>query len=280
MNGRRLAPAAGLIWIAGAGAVGAQDWHTLESSRQLKTNDPAQVRVEYAAGTIDLVPTADGMLYRMKLTYDADRSQPVASFDETARSVTIGTRSASANWNRGTKEGSTFRAELTRNVPLRLSLELGAAQGNIQLGGLRLQELSLKTGATKLQVDFAEINRESLANFDLDVGAAEVKVTRAGNARAGRTQINVGVGSLDYDLDGAWTGDADFSVNLALGKFTLRVPTDVGVRVTASTFLVDFARDDLEKRGNAWYSHNYDSAKRRVTINMSAAFGEFTLIHR
>ena len=262
-------------------SVGAQEWRTLESSRQLGAlTGKASVRVEYAAGTIDLRPTVDAFLYRTKLTYDAERSQPIATFDETTRTVTIGTRSASSNWSRGTKEGSTFRAELTRNLPLRLSLELGAAKGDIQLGGLRLQELSLATGATKLHIDFSEPNRELLARFDLDVGAAEVAVTHAGNARASRTKVNIGVGSLDYDLDGQWEGDMDLSVNLALGKFTLRVPADVGVRVNAHTFLIDFARTGLEKRGSAWYSAGHDSAKRHVTIQLSAAFGEFNLVHR
>lgn len=252
----------------------------MESSRQITASGPASVRVEYAAGTVNLVPTNDAVLYRMKLRYDAERSQPVATFDETARSVTIGTRSASSNWSRGSKEGSTLRAEISRSVPLRLAMELGAAKGTIQLGGIRLQDLSIKTGATHLQIDVSEPNKEPLANFDLDVGAAEMKFTHAGNARARRAQFNVGVGSLDYDLDGAWDGDADLSVSLALGKFTLRVPADAGVRVTASTFLVDFARDGLEKRGNAWYSNGYDSAKRRVTVAVSAALGEFKLVHR
>lgn len=263
-----------------ANSAAAQDWQTIESSREVKAGGAASVRIEYGAGTIDLLPTNDALLYRMKLKYDAERSQPISTFDEAARSITIGTRSASSNWNKGSKEGSTMRTELSRNVPIRLSMELGAAKGNIQLGGLRLQDLAIHTGATQLQIDVAEPNKEALANFDLDVGAAELKFMHAGNTRARRTSVNVGVGSLDYDLDGAWDGDADLAVNLALGKFTLRLPADAGVRVTASTFLVDFSRDNLEKRGNAWYSHNYDSAKRRVSVSVSAALGEFNLIHR
>ncbi|MCX5756838.1 MAG: LiaF-related protein [Gemmatimonadetes bacterium] len=112
------------------------------------------------------------------------------------------------------------------------------------------------------------------------VGAAEITVTRAGNARASRASLNVGVGSLDYDLDGAWTGDTELSINLALGKFTLRVPPDAGVRVTGNSFLVDFDKAGLEKRGNTWYSPGYDVAKQRVTIQMSAAFGQFNLMRR
>ena len=52
------------------------------------------------------------------------------------------------------------------------------------------------------------------------------------------------------------------------------------VWVDAQTFLVDFSRTGLEKRGNAWYSPGYDTAKRRVSIQVSAAFGEFNLLRR
>jgi hypothetical protein len=259
----------------------AQEWRTLESSRQLRGADAASVRVEYAAGTIDIVPTTDAMLYRMRLRYDAERSAPIASFDEASRSVSIGTRSAtSSGWNKSTREGSTLRLDLTRNAPLRLALELGAARGDLQLGGLRLADLTLKTGATELRVDFAEPNRESLANFDLDVGAAGVTVTRAGNARASRVHINVGAGTLDYDLSGDWQGDADLSANIAVGQLTLRVPMDAGVRITAKTFMAGFDRAGLEKRGDAWYSPGYDSAKRRVTANVTAVLGSFDLVRR
>jgi hypothetical protein len=272
--------AGAVLALAGVPALQGQDWHTLESSRQLRSTEPASVRVEYAAGTIDLAPSASAVLYRMSLKYDAEQSSPIALFDEAARSVTIGTRSATSHWNGGHREGNTLRAELSRTVPLRLSLELGAAKGTLQLGGLRLQDLSLKTGATRMRIDFAEANPEALRNFDLDVGAADVTVTRAGNARAAQTRINVGVGSLDYDMAGAWEGETELSVNLALGNLTLRIPQDAGVRIAAQTFLVDFEKAGLEKRGSAWYSPGYDNARRRVSAHVSAAFGNLELIRR
>lgn len=267
--------------MAGPRITGAQEWRTLESSRQLRTSDPASVRVEYAAGTIDIAPTTDPLLYRMRLRYDAGRATPVAAFDEAARSLTIGTRTASSvTWSRHTREGSRLHAELTRAVPMRLALELGAAHGDIQLGGLRLTDLSLKTGATELHIDVSELNRESMASFDVDVGAADVTITHGGNVRAERVRINVGAGSLDYDLSGAWEGETEVSANVAIGGLKLRVPADAGARVTAKTFLAGFERLGLEKRGNAWYSPGYDSARRRVTVNVTAVLGGFELIRR
>jgi hypothetical protein len=241
----------------------------------------ASVRVEYGAGTIDLGPTGDAVLYRMKLRYDAELTGPVASFDEAARSVTIGTRSAgSKGWRSGAREGNTLRAELSRAVPMRLALELGATRGNLALGGLRIADLSLKAGASETTLDFDSPNTEALGMFDLDVGAAHVIIQRGGNARARRVHVNIGAGQLDYDLTGDWDGEVDLTANVAVGSMTLRVPADVGIRVNAKTFLADFGRTGLEKRGGGWVSPGYDSAKRRVLVNVTAVLGNFEIVRR
>lgn len=241
----------------------------------------ASVRVEYGAGTIDLVPTDDAVLYRMKLRYDAERSAPVASFDAAARSVTLGTRSAGAKgWRSGAREGSTMHAELSRAVPMRLALELGATRGTVALGGVRIADLSLKAGASETTLDFATPNPEALGMFDLDVGAAHVTLHRGGNARARRVHVNIGAGELDYDLTGDWSGEVDLTANVAVGSMKLRVPPDAGIRVHAKTFLADFGKAGLEKRGSAWVSPGYDAAKRRVLVNVTAVLGGFEVIRR
>jgi hypothetical protein len=270
-----------LAVLTAPSSVAAQEWRSLESSRQLRGDGPMSVRVEYAAGTVDLVPTDDRVLYRMRLRYDAERSAPLSVFDEAARTLTIGTRSAGTTaWRSSPREGNTLHAELARGVPMRLTLELGATRGDIELGGLRLTELMMRAGASETRIDFSAPNPESLALLDLDVGAASVSVRRGGNARAQRVHVNVGAGSLDYDLSGSWDGEVDLSANVAVGSMVLRVPVDVGVRVTAKTFLADFSRSGLEKRGEAWVTPGYDSAKRRVRGHVTAVLGGFEIIRR
>lgn len=60
-----------------------------------------------------------------------------------------------------------LRIGLTRDAPRRLSLELAAARGDLQLGGLRLADLALKTGATEWRVDVSTANREPQAKIVL-----------------------------------------------------------------------------------------------------------------
>jgi len=274
----RLLPGVCLVLLSATPAF-AQRWRTLDASRQLREVTPISVRVEYAAGKLDLAPSTSPLLYHVNLRYDADRTEPLVRFDTVARSLAIGLR-AHGKWHRGDAEENTMVAELSRELPMDLALELGAAKGDLRLGGLRLRRFSLKGGAAELNLDFDQPNPERIGTFGLDVGAADVTVRRGGNARAEAINVNVGAGALDYDLAGAWTGDVDVSANVAVGSFMLRVPADAGVQVSTRTFLVSFDKAGLQKRGDAWYSPGYERAERRVRVNLNAVIGEFELIRR
>jgi len=44
------------------------------------------------------------------------------------------------------------------------------------------------------------------------------------------------------------------------------------------TFLTSFDSEGLVKRGNAYYSLDYEDADRRLTIDIDAAFGSITVV--
>ncbi len=270
--------------LAASNAEG-QHWRTLDASRQLVESDTSalSVRVAYGVGKFDLRPAAGPMLYSMSLRYDADRAEPLARFDSAARSLSLGIRSLSLRWTRsGHAEGAShaegaFHAELNPRVPIDLVLELGAVEGDVQLGGLRVRDLAVKVGASDLTVRFDQPNTERLGLIALDVGAAKLRLARAGNAGADRIRANVGLGGLDIDLGGEWTRDVAIDATVAAGDFTLRVPPDAGVYVDAATFLERFEKQGLEKRGDGLYTPGFDSATRHVRVHLKASLGAFTL---
>jgi hypothetical protein len=266
----------------GAGRGGAQEWRTLESSRQARGPiAPIDVRVQYAAGTIDITPTAEPILYRIALRYDAEQAEPMASFDEDTRILQLGVRAlGSMAWRSGNRDGGSLSASLSDQAPMRLSLELGATRARVQLGGLKLRRLELRTGAAETRVDVGAPNSDSLDLVSLDIGAAKVTVARAGNLRARRAEITVGAGALDYDLAGVWTGETTLDATVAVGGLTVRIPADAGVRVTATTFLASFDKAGLVKRGDAWESPGYADAARRVRIDATATLGSFEIVRR
>ena len=67
--------------------------------------------------------------------------------------------------------------------------------------------------------------------------------------------------------------NTDVDANVALGKLTLHVPEDVGLRIEVKRLLATFDHPGLRKRGNAYYSDNYDTAKYRVRVRAETVFG-------
>ena len=85
--------------------------------------------------------------------------------------------------------------------------------------------------------------------------------------------MQAGVGDVDLDFGGAWNQDVALSVQVALGSVRLHVPRDVGVRLEVDRLLASVDAGDLEKRGDAYYSDNWDRATRRLRITSKTTFG-------
>jgi hypothetical protein len=213
------------------------------------------------------------------MKYDADRADPLTRFDSAGHSLTLGLRSRGVNFaHKVDSDGGMLHAELSDKVAMDLALELGAIQGDIQLGGLRLTDLSLKGGAADVTVRFDKPNPERLRRMQLEIGAADVKFVHAGNSGIEKLSATIGVGALDFDLSGALAHDVDVTANVAMGDFTLRVAPNVGIYVDAKTVLADFDQSGMVKRGDGYYSDNFDASTRKVRIHVKAVLGTFKLV--
>lgn len=278
MNPRAVAVA---LLLCAAGSLPAQQWREMEVSRQLRDTGEHRVRVQYGAGTLTLTPAAAPMLYSMHLRYDEDSGEPVHFFDTTSRRLTVGLDKQTMRLARSVRGNrGELRLALTNQVPLDLTLDLGAVRGDIDLTGLKLSGLRVNSGASETRVRVDSGNSSEIATLELDVGAASLRVDGIANLNASRIRANVGVGELEMDFSGEWTRDIDATIDLALGHVELRVPREVGVRVEVDRFLSSFDGDNFTKRDGAYYSRNWDDAKRRLQVKFNAALGNIDIDHR
>lgn len=75
------------------------------------------------------------------------------------------------------------------------------------------------------------------------------------------------------DFTGTWKQDLAASIEMGLGSLTLRLPEGLGVRVEKDGILAAFDSQRLTKRGNVYYSSNWESAKHKLSLDLSAALG-------
>jgi hypothetical protein len=253
----------------------AQSWRTVESARQLRDSAAHQVHVRYGAGRIDVAATNAPVLYAMTLRYDESSSSPLHSYDAESRLLTLGVDGQTERFarNMDDKSRGEMRLSLSRAVPLDIDLALGATKAQLDLGGLNLLALHLQSGASETLVDFSVPNQGRMRSLDVDVGAASFEARNLANANVAAVRVHGGVGSVELDFGGQWTQDMSVDVSLTLGKLALHVPRDVGVRVEVQKFLASFDQQGLEKRGDAYYSENWDRAKFHLRVRAETTFG-------
>ncbi len=272
---RSILIAAAAIMLA-AGSLSAQSWRTVTMSRQVSGERSINVHVEYGAGRFTVRAAEGDALYRMRLRYDEELFEPVAEYR--AGEIHLGTDKIGRRIRLTRREISgEFDLELSTEVAMDLDLEFGAVKADFDLGGLRLTELTLQTGASQTRIDISEPNREEMAVARMEVGAAEFTALRLGNLNARSIRLDAGVGDITLDFTGEWQRDATVSVDMGLGSLELRFPEGLGVKIEKDTFLTSFDSEGLVKMGDAYYSLDYESADRRVTIDIDAAFGSITV---
>lgn len=261
------------LWAAVAQA---QTMRPFSTFRQLHGETRLNARIEYGAGTLRVEPGQPGELYRMNLSYDEDRFLPVSDFDASSRTVVLGLRAAGQGGVRvvSSKQLNQLASiGISPRTDLALDLSLGAVDADVELGGLRISDLDLKTGASRTTVRFSRPNGMRCRHATFSAGAAEISIFGLGNSRCNEIQFEGGIGKVLLDFGGTWTSSAQVDVKMAMGELTLRLPRRVGVRLAMDKFLSSFEPSGLVRRADSFVSPNYDSAEQRLNLDLTTAMG-------
>ena len=259
-----------LLAVAVSSRLDAQSWRTVTTSRQLGRESALNVRVTYGAGRFSVHRAPPEILYHMQLRYDEDVFAPRSEYDGRTLELGLdGTQNARI-WRQG---GGDMDLELTGSVPMDLELEFGAVRADIDLGGLSLTTLSVETGASESLLDVSLPNPIAMTQAEFRAGAAAFTARRLGNLHTRRIEVSAGVGDMTLDLTGDWRQNADVIVKMGLGSLHLLFPEGLGVKLERKTFLTSVDTEGLVKRGDAYYSLDWESAEHRVTVLVEAAFG-------
>jgi hypothetical protein len=248
--------------------------------RQWHGETRLDARLDYAAGALRLAAGRPNELYRMDVLYDGERYVPVSAFDAARVGVGLGLR---ASGEGGLRVVSRSQLRQTASVTfsprsdLALAVTLGAVDGDLELGGLRLTDLRLEAGASRATVRFSQPNAARCRAATLTAGAAELSVLGLGNSRCDRITFEGGVGRVTLDFGGAWTSSSQVAVKMALGEVALRLPRAVGVRITLDKFLASFEPQGMVRRGTSYLSPGYDQAARHLDIDVTTAIGGVTV---
>ncbi len=259
-------------------------YRTLSTSRQFVDESDITLRVRFALGHFNLGPDQGGALYRSQLVYDEELFEPVQQYDRDSRTLNIeieNKRSRRANRNVRDLRDLRQRLDVTLSpaVPARVDLEFGVVRADLDLGGLALIEASIKSGASETALRFSRPTTMPCERLRVETGAAEFRVHELGNSNCGEMEFAGAAGTFTLDFTGEWQhqGRTNAKIKLGVGALTLRFPEDLGVAVSLDRFLTTFDRAEFTKRGDMYYSNNYNEAAAQLHLEINAAFGDINV---
>lgn len=269
-----LAPAVAgaLIFI---GPLSAQTMRNYSAGRPVAASQPPlRASLEFGAGRVLVRATTGNALYDARLRYDAERFTPIHQYQPLTGTLRLGLESIGRVGIRVTSRNQleqVARFEFSPTVPLSLEASLGSSEAVLDLGGLTLNELYVRSGATRGTVDFTAPTIGECRQALFAVGAAELMAMHLANAGCERVRVEGGMGRAVLDFSGTWRRDVSVEAALAMGSLTMRIPRGVGVQVSAERFLTRLAIKGLERDGNVWRTPGFAQAARKMSLELKAS---------
>jgi len=264
--------------LSGPAGVHGQTWKTSTATRQVTDEDRLRVRVEYGAGVLGIRRGGAGTLYRALFHFDRDLAEPRIEYERGQLEVGLSPVESRGIDLDDRSSGASLELALAPGLPLELEMSFGAGRADLDLTGLSVRRLVVNTGASESVIRADEVNTEPMESAEINVGAADLRVHGAGNLNVERLVVKSGVGSVLLRLDGEWPRDAAVHVEMGLGALDIEIPRSLGVRLRRpGSILASIDTEGLEKRGDVHQSANWNSAERRVEIEITAVLGSVDL---
>ena len=279
-------PLLGLAFFAAtAQAQSDRSYRTLSASRQAVNEADVSVDVRFSLGHFNFGRDQTGALYRTTLVYDEDLFDPIQRYDRDNRTLTIDiggedgdSRSISLRQMRDLRQ----RLDMTvsPSVPTRVKMVFGVVAAQVDLGGISLIEADITTGASESTLRFSRPTVAPCERLRVAMGAAEFSAERLGNSNCADMEFEGAAGAFTLDFTGEWQrqGEAEARVKVGVGALELRFPSRLGVALSLNRFLASFDRSGFEKRGDTYYSSNYDTAQTKLKLDVKAVLGHIEVV--
>jgi hypothetical protein len=173
----------------------------------------------------------------------------------------------------------TIDLALGTRQPYELTIESGASDNIVDLGGLPLTRLSIRFGAGRTDVDFSRPNPQAMDLLDVSAGAGALNVSHLANANAADIRIEGGAAGFRLDFGGSLLRDTRARISTGLASVEIVVPDGVATRMTSESVLgsVDVGDGWMKKEGAFWNQAAVQGMTPVLEIHASVALGSLQL---
>ncbi len=275
-----------LVLVAGMARPVEEDKNRIRRRAPLTTEKQLVVEVGAFTGNFYLYPGDADVVYDLSLHYE--NSAPVVTYNRMGERGYLNIKAKSFSKEREENPESEevhFNLKdqdcelyVTPAIPVDLRLKFDVVRGELELGGLKLENLELNAGVSKVLVAFSQPNPIPLEVVRIQAGVGKLRMQGLGNANFQRLEFEGGIGTSVLDFSGDFHQNARLQFDVGIGKVTLRLPRTIGVRVKINkSFLSSVDIDDVYKKGGYYYNDKWGKAPASMDIRINAGIGKVSI---
>lgn len=239
--------------------------------------DALRLKIGVGACRLSIRP-GDGPAWVAGTYTDSTGSLPCRITQE-GGSVSLTQNTDMADIRRLFHEVPAFDLSLGSARPYQLTIETGASDSHLDLGGLPIGDLTLHIGAGKVVIDFSAPNTQGMGRIMLTAGAASIEVLNIANSGAAELRAEGGAAGFTFDFGGALQRDMSASITTGMSGVSVRVPGTTAARITPSSVLGGVSVGDgfVSRDGAFWTPAAVAEAAPALSVHASVTFGGLTL---
>jgi hypothetical protein len=229
-----------------------------------------EVEILMGAGELLLSPGGQDLLVEGVVTYNVEELAPTVVTDGNRVRVRQGDDQFDATIPDLTGDVQNTWDLMLGSMPLALTVNVGAALAELDLGGLSLTELTISQGASRFDLRFSEPNQVEMSLLRFNGGASHSTLTGLANANAAEIIFRGGAGSYTLEFTGELRQDLTVQVEAGLGEMVIIVPEDVAAEATFEGALTDVEAYHAWERSGNTYTLPGDGPQITFDIRMGA----------
>jgi len=172
-----------------------------------------------------------------------------------------------------------FDLALGKTRPFALTLEVGASESTIELGGVPISRLTGRLGAGKYAIDFSTPNPEPMSVLEVTAGAGGMELTRLANANCAEMRLEGGAAGYVFDFGGVLQRDTQVWVRTGLAAVEIRVAATTAAKIVSESLLGGLEVEGFVRQDSGyWTEPALAGATPLLTIRTSVALGSLRLV--
>ena len=154
--------------------------------------------------------------------------------------------------------------------PMELIINAGAYKGNFELGGLSLTSLTVKDGASDVNLTFSQPNLSKMSILRYETGASNVTLSGLANANFSTLIFSGGAGDYKLDFGGELANDGTVNIEAGAGSMQLVIPKGINANVTVESTLTSVSLSSNWTQDGNNYTQRGEGSTLTIIVKMAA----------